>query len=240
VQPVLGVIGLLTAVLTALYTFRMVFLAFCGEEKIPEGVHPHESGVWMLIPLLLLAAGAFVAGYAGVSIHRGGFAGFIEPHGRFHAFLAPVVMPFKDAALMIGTLGKVSEANGAEAGHSLMYGSALLAAVGIIAAYVLYIRRRDWAERVRSFAPEIYTLLHNKYFIDETYDAVIVRPLWQIGRLLYAFDRVIIDGLIWFVAWVPQVVGSAFRVLQNGALQGYGIAMTGGLALIVLIVWLTR
>src|SRR5690606_34364928 len=96
-HPVLGIIGLLTAVLTAFYTFRMVFLAFGGEERIPEGAHPHESGRWILVPLILLAVGAIGAGYAGVHFASGGFFGFIEPHGAFHHFLAPVVEPYKTA-----------------------------------------------------------------------------------------------------------------------------------------------
>jgi NADH-quinone oxidoreductase subunit L len=80
IHPILGVMGLVTALMTAFYTFRMVFLAFFGPERIPEGVHAHESGGWMLAPLFVLAIGAIFAGYVGV-----------EATGRgFHQFLAPV------------------------------------------------------------------------------------------------------------------------------------------------------
>ena len=62
-----GIMGLLAALLTAIYTFRMVFLAFWGEERIPAGAHPHESPPWMVVPLVLLSIGALGAGYVGVT-----------------------------------------------------------------------------------------------------------------------------------------------------------------------------
>jgi NADH-quinone oxidoreductase subunit L len=230
-HPMLGIIGLITAILTAIYTFRMVFVAFFGELRVPEGAHPHESGRWMLIPLVLLAVGAITAGYAGVTVQTGGFLGLLEPHGRFHAFLAPVVAPFTLAALPKG------ESHG---DHTLMYVSGALAILGIVFAWLLYVRIPAWPWAIRLAFPEIHELLQNKYYVDEAYDAVIVRPLWRVGKWLYALDRFVIDGILWFIAAVPQSLGSALQSLQSGALQGYGVVMTGGLVLIVLIVWLTR
>jgi NADH-quinone oxidoreductase subunit L len=78
-STVLGFVGLLTALLTAFYTFRMVFLAFFGKERIPEGVHPHESGKWMLMPLLVLSVGAIGAGYLGTHATGQPFHKFLEP-----------------------------------------------------------------------------------------------------------------------------------------------------------------
>jgi len=230
-HPVLGTMALATAVLTAFYTFRMVFMAFCGEPRVPADAHPHESGGWMLLPLILLAVGALLAGYAGVSVHAGGFAGLFEPRGLFHAFLAPVVTPFSDAADAQGEHG---------AGHAMMYLSAVLAILGIVAAYVLYVVRPAWPRMIREAFPEIHDLVSNKFYVDEAYDAVIVRPLWRVGGWLYAFDRFVIDGVLRLIVSVPQALGSTLRVLQNGAVQGYGVVMTGGLVLIVLIVWLMR
>ncbi|MFQ5491419.1 MAG: NADH-quinone oxidoreductase subunit L, partial [Phycisphaerae bacterium] len=81
----LGLVGLLTAVLTAFYTFRMIFKAFWGDERIPEGVHAHESGRWMLLPMGVLAVGALLAGY------------FNVPGDRIGHFLDPVLHPFHAA-----------------------------------------------------------------------------------------------------------------------------------------------
>jgi NADH-quinone oxidoreductase subunit L len=236
----LGTVGLVTAVLTAFYTFRMVFLAFGGPERIPDGAHPHESGQWMVIPLALLAIGALAAGYVGVTVHAGGFAGFLEPHGAFHEFLAPVVEPYAEARdLLQASAGEAGHAGGPGAeGHLLMYVSAGLAILGIAVAYLLYVRRRDWAEAAARANPVVYDLLSHKYYIDEFNDAMIVRPLRFLGRLCHGFDRGGLDGLVWFVSMVPRVLGMGFRGLQSGAMQGYAVAMTGGLALIVLIIWM--
>lgn len=233
-HPALGIVGLATAVLTALYTFRMVFIAFHGEPRIPQGVHPHESGRWMLTPLVLLAVGAVTAGYVGVAIEPGGFAGLFEPTGMFHRFLAPVVAPFTEAS--INRLGHPAHSGG----HALMYASAGLAVLGIAAAYVLYVWRPTWARAIHQAFPEIHELLVNKYYIDEAYTAIIVRPLWQLGGWLYALDQFVIDGSLRLIVAVPQALGAALRTLQSGATQGYGVVMTGGVVLIALIVWLTE
>ena len=234
-HPVLGLIGLITAVLTAFYTFRMVFLAFGGEQRVPEGVHAHESGPWMLVSLVLLSIGAIGAGYVGVTVHGGGFLGFLEPHGSFHEFLGPVVAPFKEVVIPAH-----QAAEGAHGGHLLMYVSAALAIIGIATAYLLYMKRRDWAEGIPKAVPQAYDLLHNKYYIDEMNDAFIVRPLRAAANLFYAIDRLVVDGLVWFVSVVPQAIGAMLRGLQTGALQGYGVTMAGGLVVIVLIIWLIR
>lgn len=233
-HPVYGILGMTTAILTALYTFRMVFIAFHGEPRIPEGVHPHETGRWMLVPLVLLAAGTVTAGYAGVAIRPGGFAGLFEPSGAFHEFLAPVVAPFKEAS--IPRLGHRTHGDG----YALMYVSAALAILGIAAAYVLFVRRPTWSQTVRQAFPRTHGLLANKYYVDEAYDALIVRPLWRLGASLYALDQFFIDGTLRLIVAVPQALGAALRTLQTGATQGYGVVMTGGIVLMALIVWLMK
>lgn len=235
-HPVLGVMGMVTALLTAFYTFRMVFLAFAGEERVPEGVHAHESGWWILVPLIVLAAGAAGAGYVGVHFARGGFLGFLEPEGPFHRFLAPSVEPFT-AALHART-GPAGAEEAHAGGHVLMYVSAILSIAGILVAYLLYARRRDWARRALQAAPGLQEVLYNKYYVDELYDAGIVRPLWNSGRLFFGIDRFVVDGLVWAVSAVPRAMGFLIRPIQNGALQSYGVSMTAGLAVIVFVVWL--
>jgi NADH-quinone oxidoreductase subunit L len=74
--------------------------------------------------------------------------------------------------------------------------------------------------------------------VDELNDAAIVRPLWDSSRVLFGVDRIVVDGLVWAVSAVPRGIGFLVRPLQNGALQSYGVSMTAGMAVIVLIVWL--
>jgi NADH-quinone oxidoreductase subunit L len=234
VHPVLGVIGLVAALLTAFYTFRMIFWAFHGPQRVPEGVHPHESGYWMLVPMAILGIGAAGAGYVDVTISSSGFAGIFEPHGIFHRFLNPV---FRDTYSVF----TAAEAEGAAPGgaHVTMYVSSALAVLGVLGAYVLYVRRRDWAEAIVGEIPDVYDLIHGKYYVDELYDTIVVGPARQAGLLFNAIDDYVIDGLIWLVTVVPRTGGFVLRTLQGGALQGYAVTMTMGIMLILLFVLLS-
>lgn len=239
-HPALGVVGLVTAALTAFYTFRMMFLAFWGPERIPEGVTAHESGKWILAPLGVLALGAVFAGYAGVHVEAGGFLGFLEPGGAFHRFLEPVMAPF--AAQHVAEAGQVvAESSGVWAAlvqNWMMYLSALIAILGILVAYVFYVRRPWIPQLFRSTFPEAYRVLWNKYFVDEAYDAAVVKPLRRTGVACYRIDEFFIDGIIWVITAIPRLIGFACRALQRGALQGYGLSMAAGLAIIVVLAML--
>ncbi|MGB2984876.1 MAG: NADH-quinone oxidoreductase subunit L, partial [Phycisphaerae bacterium] len=229
VHPVLGVIGLVTALLTAFYTFRMVFLAFFGPQRVPEGVHPHESGRWMLVPLFILGLGAIGAGYFNV-----------EATGRgFHHFLAPV---FEHTFVANNPAHAVEHA--AAAGHAgfwaqygLMIISGALSIVGILAAYAVYVRQTWIPGLVKASAPRSYQTLWNKYYVDELYDASVIEPARQTGKVCVGLDDYLIDGLIWFVTAIPRGLGYLLRVFQSGLLQGYGLSMVAGVAVIVLLVF---
>ncbi len=227
-----GAVGLVTAVMTAFYTFRMVFLAFFGEERVPEGVHAHESGPWMLFPLIVLSVGALGVGYLGFPGHN------------FHHFLEPV-------------FEKTFLAHGAHAGHAvqdavhggsevakhaasfwskygLLFISGALSILAIMAAWGVYGRQPWIADMVRASAPKAYNLLHNKYYVDEFYDRTIVRPLRTLGRICVGLDNYLVDGLIFVITWIPRGLGYALSLLQRGPVQGYGLTMALGL---VLIIW---
>ncbi len=223
--PILGGIGLLTALLTAFYTFRMVFLAFFGEERVPEGVHPHESGKWMLGPLVVLSVGALLAGYVGVE------KVFDRP---FHGFLEPV---FAHTFVAAAGHEAAGEHPGFWADYGLMIFSGALAIVGIVAAYVIYVRQPWVAPLVRVSLPRGHKTLWNKYYVDEVYSAGIVEPARTAGKICVGLDDYLIDGLIWFVTAVPRGLAYMLRGLQNGLMQGYGLSMVVGLTIIVLFVF---
>jgi NADH-quinone oxidoreductase subunit L len=210
----LGLIGLITAVLTAFYTGRMLFRAFWGLERVPEGVHAHESGRWMLVPLGVLAVGAVFAGY----IHVGDF-------------IAPVTEPFAVAA-------QAHHAAGAEGGHNygLMIVSGGLAVFALWLAYLAYVIWPGLPSMVAAIWPGAHRVLFNKYYVDEMYDAGIVRPLRGGGRLCFGIDEYVVDGIIWLITVIPRALGFALRTFQGGAVQGYGLTMAAGLAIIVWLV----
>jgi NADH-quinone oxidoreductase subunit L len=232
VHPVLGVMGLLTALLTAFYTFRMVFLAFYGPQRMLEGVHPHESGRWMLVPLFILSVGAIAAGYVN-----------IEATGRgFHHFLAPV---FASTFVAHNPMrAHVAEHVAAGAAHvsfwahyGLMILSGTLAIVGILTAYLVYVKETWIAGLVKALWPRSYDTLWNKYYVDELYEASVVEPARQTAHVCVGLDDYLIDGLIWLVTAIPRGFGYLLRTFQSGMLQGYGLSMAAGIALIVLLVF---
>ena len=227
---VLGTMGLVTAVLTAFYTFRMVFLAFFGDERIPEGVHAHESGRWMLLPLIVLSVGAIGAGYLGVAGQP--FHHFLEPVFE-HTFAAanPVQPPWVDA-------GQHGGAQGFLEAYGLMVLSGGLAMLAIFAAYILYLRQPWIPLLVRASAPKTYDGLWNKYYVDDLYRDVIVEPARKVGEICVGLDDYLIDGLIWLVTVVPRGLGYLLRVLQAGSIQGYGLSMVVGTAILLLwVLW---
>ncbi|RMD64314.1 MAG: hypothetical protein D6824_04175, partial [Planctomycetota bacterium] len=82
----------------------------------------------------------------------------------------------------------------------------------------------------------LWQLWHHKYWVDELYDAVFVRPLRALGRFFFATDTHGIDNILWFIAAIPRGCGWLLRWLQRGALQGYALGMVAGLA-ILLALW---
>jgi NADH-quinone oxidoreductase subunit L len=223
VHPVLGVIGLITALLTAFYTFRMVFLAFLGPERLPEGVHPHECGRWMLLPLVILGVGAVFAGYAGAEITGRGF----------HHFLAPV---FTDTFAKNNPAHVVEHA-GFWARYGLMIISGALAIAGILAAYVLYVQQTWLPGLIKASVPRSHRTLWHKYYVDEMYNAGVVEPARRTGRVCVGLDDYLIDGLVWLATAIPRGIGLMLRPLQSGLLQGYALSMVAGIAIIVVLVF---
>lgn len=224
VHPVLGLILLVTAGLTAYYTFRMYYLCFHGPTRLPPeaGPYPHESPPVMIRPLWLLALGAVFAGYLGVSFHPGArdaFLGLLAPHGYFHHYLEP------------STIISVGHEPG---GIWLMYVSALVALTGILLAWARY-GDAPAVDPDRLALGGLWRLWHAKYYVDELYERAFVRPLRRLGELCFATDNNGIDGLVWFVSAIPRALGGTLRLLQRGALQAYALGMAIGIVALVLI-----
>ncbi len=226
VYPLLGVMGLLTAIMTAFYSFRIVFLAFFGPQRVPHGVHPHESGRWMLVPLCLLSIGAIGAGYVGA-----------EGTGSFHRFLAPVFENTFAAHVPHSALAPTASARATFWSHyALMIISGSLSMVGILCAYVVYLRETWIPGFAMNYAVRVHRLLWRKYYVDEFYELVFVRSARQTGRTCVGLDDYFIDGLIWLVTAIPRGVAYALRGLQTGLIQSYGLSMVVGLAVMMWMV----
>ncbi len=232
----LWIIGFCAAGMTAFYVFRAVFLTFHGEERISAEAkaHLHESPPLMTIPLIVLAIGACVVGFLGVPE--------VLPFGanHFHHWLAPVV----DAAHSSGhgadhALATVGVAAAAEAGHEttellLMGLSILMALFGIFMAFLFYIRKPDSPAAFSRLMGPFYKLVRGKYFVDEAYDAAIVKPSYQLSEkiLFRVIDRGVIEGVVNGVGIMARLLGSTIRMAQSGAVRTYGLFFLIGVLLI--------
>jgi NADH-quinone oxidoreductase subunit L len=222
--PWLGWVMLITAGMTAYYTFRMFFLCFNGPERLPKaaGDHPHEMPGAMLRPLFVLCAGAILAGYLGVSMKAGGsFLGMFEPHGYFHEYLrqSSIHLPHGEHA----------------GGVWVMYASIALSLGAIFLAWVRY-GSAPQDEPDRKLLGPIWNLWNAKYYVDELYDRIFVRPLRRMGEVFFATDNNLVDGVVHGVAAIPSGLGFVLRFFQRGALQSYSLAMVIGLA-VLLTIW---
>ncbi len=208
-----------TALLTAFYTFRALFLAFHGELQLPEesGGHVHESPGTMLIPLVLLAAGALLAGVV------------FEPTHWFAGYLAQ--------APSVQYVARAAHRAAQGQGHwFIALVSTVAALAGVAFAAVMYLpRQRRLRERVSDVARRtgLYGLSFGKFFFDEIYFLCVVLPIWLVAEISFWFDRQVIDRLVNFVGRIPLAVGASLRGFQSGLVQNYALLMV--LSLLVLL-----
>jgi len=209
-------LGIAAAFMTAFYSWRLLFMTFHGAPRASDDVmhHIHESPPVMLLPLILLALGAVFAGYIGHDIF-----GMVSENGKFWR----------------GALVTTSEktAHPAPAWVSIL--PTFMAFAGIALAYLFYIARPQLPGKLAAAFPALYRFFLNKWYFDELYDAVFVRPAKHLGTYLWKFwDMCVIDGLgPNGAAWVSAQMGKRMSRLQTGYLYHYAFAMLMGLILLV-------
>jgi NADH-quinone oxidoreductase subunit L len=216
-RPVLYGIGLLTAGLTAFYMFRLYYLAFHGAERMaPEARHHlHESPRSMVAPLVVLAAGSAVAGFLSVPL---------VPEGdRLGSFLGPVLgdgASLADFGVSPGAAHAAHPPLGIEL--ALVAASVAAAALGIAVAHRLYVAAPGAAEALARRAAAAYRTLLNKYYVDEIYAVLVVRPLERLaGWFWRIFDVRVIDGLVDGTGGAIAAAGAILRLFQNGYVGTY-------------------
>jgi NADH-quinone oxidoreductase subunit L len=210
-------VGVLAAGMTAFYMFRLVFLTFYGECRADHETkhHIHESPKTMTIPLVILAVLSVVGGFVSLPMH-------ILWGDSFGHFLAPVLAGHATHHMSIPL----------ELG--LMATSVSFAASGIALAYLFYVARPELPGQLAEGARSVYTVLLNKYYVDEIYEAAIVRPIVQGSRLLWRwFDVAVVDGAVNGAA--SFVAGNAriWRRLQTGNVQHYAASLLVGAAVVL-------
>jgi NADH-quinone oxidoreductase subunit L len=212
---VLYAIGIVTAVLTAFYVTRALWMTFYGEPRDHHLYdHAHESPRVMTLPLGALGVGSAVLGIV---------IGFPPEQGFIHRFLAPVV----EAAGVAARTPEVATI------VALALVSVVAGAIGIAIGVSMYVRHRpDPAALTRAAGP-VYRILVNKYYIDELYDHRFVEAARAFAGAAWAFDIHIIDGLANRLGWALAMGGQGVRRAQTGIVGNYALTIVAGLLLIL-------
>jgi NADH-quinone oxidoreductase subunit L len=304
-HTIMWIIGVATALLTATYMFRLVFLTFHGERRHPpspaagdratarqvaagahpeeeepvaqgpahtsvastadrkpqttangkpqtanlhgrahsHGAHLHDAPPAMALALIVLAIGSVLAGFAGVPHILGGnnrIERFLEPSFEAHA-MAPATefqviegRP-RDVAPAAGEAATTHEASQGEPNEWLLMAISVgvaVAGIGIAAYFWLF--NRAAAARVARSAAGIYTLVLNKYYIDELYDLLVVQPVKFFALILWkGADVALIDGSVNGVGTTVTAVSNRLRRLQTGSIRAYAASLFLGVVLIL-------
>jgi len=253
-HTLLWVIGAATSLLTATYMFRLVFLTFHGQ---PAAGHPgsgtgdsgsdahrrvpspgsrvpsHDAPPAMALALVVLAVGSVAAGWVGIPHAIGG-------NNQLHAWLAPAFEARVESAVEAAEALPPGEAAAEAESHerlevTLMVFSSVVAVMGILLAYGVWVKRRDVAEAcARRFAP-VHTLLLNKYYVDEVYDATIVQPIKAASTegLWRWFDVRVIDGAVNGTGAIVDGSAAVLRRLQTGSVRAYAGSLLVGVVVIL-------
>ena len=229
-------IGAITALLTSFYMFRLLFMTFWGDYKGIQvddhgrahsthghGDHghgaPHESPMVMLVPLMILAALSLV----------GGFVGY---HNGFEHFLAPV----------FGSEFPKTMTEGSGNTEWLLMGiSVLFSFAGLILAYILYVSKPYLPQRIADSLNGFYTAVLNKYYVDELYAKLFVKPLVEgsTSILWQGVDRKVIDDSVNNAADGARHVSDEVRHMQSGNLRSYaGWIAAGSAVVIAYMIWM--
>jgi NADH-quinone oxidoreductase subunit L len=229
-------IGVITAFITSFYMFRLLFMTFFGDyrgahvDEHGHGSHgdghdahghgePHESPMVMLAPLMILALLSIVGGFVGIG-------------DRFDHFLAPV-------------FGQAAEAAGEAASHAtelvLMAISVTVAVLGFLLAYTLYVSKPYLPQKIADSLGTFYTTVLNKYYVDELYAKLFVKPLVDGSTtiLWQGVDRKVIDDTVNNAADGARHVSDEVRHMQSGNLRSYaGWIAAGAAVIIAYMVWI--
>ena len=220
---IIWVIGLLTAFMTAYYTFRVIFRVFHVPPQDKKAVkHAHESPRVMLFPLTVLALLSVIGGWIGTP-WMDSFGHFLEP-------VLPAAHHEISMALEIG----------------LMAFATIVALAGIFLAYQLHLKKIEVPAQMLASKPwlaRVHQILFRKFYVDEIYDFLFVRPLvFLADRFFFRIvDVNLIDAIVNDVASMLRSAGGAIRRFQTGDARAYAAAiLIGTLGLLMYFAWMVR
>lgn len=212
------VIGVITALLTSFYMFRLFFLTFTGNTRYHHPDKIHESPISMTSTLTILALGSALVGFLGVPALIG----------------EPIEMPNLFEHLLQATLPMPELKEATHEFEFLLMGlSVLVAVIGMAFAYFLYRNGLEKGKGLSEKFKNTYRLLFNKYYVDEFYQWLIIHPLHRLASSFIKdiFDKRVIDGLIHSCANTTKHLSGKLCHIQNGQLHYYLLFVFVGLFL---------
>jgi NADH-quinone oxidoreductase subunit L len=239
-------IGLITAFITSFYMFRLWFLTFFGEYRgaqspdhhgdsppgatVPHGHGGiHESPKVMLVPLVILAVLSVIGGWVGY-------------HHSFENFLAPVFRAGVTATMPAQASAPTQSHAEAGSTESLLMGVSIAAALaGFLLAWLLYYRRRELPARIAHGLNGLYQAVLNKYYVDELYDVLFVKPIvdGSTKLLWHGIDQNVIDATVDNSTEGAREISDTVRHMQSGNLRSYaGWVAAGAAGVIAYMVWM--
>jgi NADH-quinone oxidoreductase subunit L len=217
-SPVLWALGLIGAIMTSFYMFRLLFLTFFGEFRGGDKIHPHESPMVMTVPLMVLALLSTIGGFLGVPEVLGG-------SNRIDQFLEPVFKPAQEK--MLGAEGSAPEI-------VLMVVAVVAALAAIWYAYKKYVQDKEVPAPEGQAIPAMQKVLYNKYYVDEIYSAVITKPLDKFSGFLESIvETRFIDSIVNKTGTLVNWIGGWLRQLQSGNVDFYIFVMVVGVVLMI-------
>ncbi len=213
-------LGIIAATMTAFYSWRLLFLAFHGAPRASSKVmsHVHEPPLFMRVPLMILGLGSIMAGDIGIKL------GMIDPTSTFWG-TSLYVLPEHDS---------LEQAH--HVAQWVAYLPMTVGVVGIFAAYLAYIKYPNWPTALRHKLSWIYTFLLNKWYFDELYDRLFIRPSKALGDSLWrTIDMKLVDGMPNGAAALSLRFAKVVGFLQTGYLYHYTFAML--LGILVILTW---
>jgi NADH-quinone oxidoreductase subunit L len=233
-HPIFKILTLLVAFMTAFYMFRLIFLTFFGEPRDKHAYeHAHESPKVMTWPLIVLSVLSVCAGWVAIPWLHNGYSMFAYYHEPHHA----------------------------HAHWDVMIISTLVAGAGIFLAWLMYLKKAIDPVALAEKFKLGYRLSFRKFYFDEIYDVVVIKPVLAFARFLWSFDGRVIDGIVngfgsltlllsrvkfWFDLHVVDGIvngfgytiwgiGAVLRQFQTGRVQFYGFVIIFGIVLMLIV-----
>lgn len=223
-NKLLWVLGVIGSIMTSFYMFRLLFLTFFGTFRgtHEQEHHLHESPASMTIPLIVLA----------VLSAAGGFIGVPEALHGSH-WLATFMSPLFDASRQVNPEAFAPTSLSHADEYLLMGISVVAALVSAAVAYVMYVSKNSVPAPDIEERSALQRLVYNKYYIDELYDAIFVKPIRTLSNVLSSFGEYLIDSIVTGTGRLVSNLSGLLRQTQTGSIGYYIFAMVAGIVLIL-------